>query len=435
MSSEFLHPINVQEIQDSVELNQANRHWFPFKPILLDVQGAHQQGTVHYDEGGTAILLDPTQPGLTKEIQVPLSHQFSPIHSIYLDVLGRLSGLENSPLLPSGDTLQSFVMSEFMLYQEVLNHKSEDGYPNISWGNYLYDPLLNCLFHIPPKDIFTYSLHTSHTLFEDPQNRPVSEIWQLLQDTLVVIAGASVGGNVAEGAFRAGTKLRIAERDHAEANTLLRQNRASLLDLVYSRAVNQNPFDENEFHRPNKASMLARALLLLNPFQDIEVFLEGITDDNLTEFLTADSKIIAFEETDDLRIKIKFLKACRNHNILRAMLSDVGDWVGAEIRDFRIPNLSLAKNVTDNELNAMLKRAEQGEDVVWTPGGLAEMLFGAHLISGSFSRWAKGEGEHATTSIPQPGDTALGAGYTAAKLIKRIVLGHDLPPRLTLSLT
>lgn len=427
--------ISREFILDPETANKQNREVFPFRPILIDTQTAHQKQIVEFAYDGSIIFRHPELTGNDPVIITP-KRQRRPIESTYTDlyntVTAAVSAGKTSPQLPpdnhlNATTLQEFVQREFETYfQEAMQAQTERRPVNL--GSYVFDPLNEVMYHVAPEDVLRISMLTSHTLYDDPQGRSVYEIWQLLKHKTVAIAGASIGSNVAEAIMRStdGT-IHLADMDWTEHGNIKRMNRANLDFLGLPVAYKQDRFDPFEVHRPSKAAMVARSLLLVNPYLDIKVFLEGINHQNFAEFTRGADVLI--DEVDDITaVKISLLRQqARQQGVPVFMASDIDSRVSLEVHPYHQPDTPLLNQVLDQKTLQALEKAKAGSaEDVWK---LVELMIGSQFRQGPFGDYVAGRGEHTTGSLPQHGDTAMGAGFALAKLITQHFLGHQVPQR------
>lgn len=122
----------------------------------------------------------------------------------------------------------------------------------------------------------------------------------ILRTKTVGVAGLSVGRAsvvtmVLEGV---GGRFRLADFDRLELSNLNRL-RCSVADLG-----------------TNKAVLAARELFEIDPYVDVEVFEDGITDENLDTFLQGDGRLdLLVEECDELSMKLLLREHCRTLGI------------------------------------------------------------------------------------------------------------------------
>ncbi len=160
-----------------------------------------------------------------------------------------------------------------------------------AYGNWAFFPWSNRLVHVLPEVEYV-ELRTSRN-----KNKITREEQDVLGRAKCGVAGLSVGQATAltlalEGV---GGTLRLADFD-----TLNLSNLNRLRAGVHEIGI-------------NKAVITARAIYELNPYANIEVFDDGITDDNIDRFL--DSLDVLFEECDDLKMKVRLREEAKKRRI------------------------------------------------------------------------------------------------------------------------
>lgn len=409
-----------------------DRQNFWGKPRLFSAETMLDR-RVAYERDGSVHLRIPEVTGKDTLI-IPPTHQWSPINATYDDFLTTVSSVSNSPKLPDGRTLREYAVDEHTKYYEKLEAAQAQGLPEAPVGNYVFDPVYQTLTLIAPKDVFQLARFTSNSLFHDAvQERSIYEIWQAFGRAKGAIAGLSVGSNIAEGLVRnlGMGQLSLADFDYTTEGNVPRIARAGQEYLVLPRSAKADPLNPYEVLRPSKSAMAARSLLLMNPYLEVRVFEEGVTKDNMEEFLGG-ADFVA-EEVDRMQVKLDIREAARKAQIPVFMASDIDERIFVEWADFKKdPQRSLALGVPDQVLYQALDRAQHGtKDDVWA---FVELLIGPEFKKGEFGEWVQGKGEHATSSIPQHGATGMGAGLTAAITVGRYLLGHEIPSRQYLEL-
>ena len=159
-----------------------------------------------------------------------------------------------------------------------LNHTIKEEY-----GVWVYYPWSNILVHILDEEEFI-ELRTNRNLYKITRE----ERDKLAQKKIGVV-GMSVGQSIAIAlAMERGCgELRLADFDHLELSNLNRI-KTGIENLGISKAV-----------------IAAREIARLDPFIKVNCYLDGITEDNIEDFLLSGGKIdLLIEECDSLDIKI-----------------------------------------------------------------------------------------------------------------------------------
>ncbi|MCE7063654.1 Rv1355c family protein [Dyadobacter sp. CY326] len=161
-------------------------------------------------------------------------------------------------------------------------------------GNWIYYPWSNRLLHILNEADFI-TLRTSRNHYKiTPQEQ------DLLSKRKIGIIGLSVGHAVAVSVAteRICGTLKLADFDTIELSNLNR-----IKTGLHNLGI-------------NKCIVTAREIAEIDPYLDIECYPEGITDTNITGFLTEHGKLdILVDECDDLEVKISCREKARHFGI------------------------------------------------------------------------------------------------------------------------
>jgi len=220
----------------------------------------------------------------------------------------------------------------------------------------------------------------------------------------IAIAGLSVGSQVAltlamEGV---GGQLRLADPDTLAVSNLNRLS-GSLLDVAR-----------------NKATLTARRIWEINPYQDIRLFPGGVTPGNRNEFLQGSDLLV--EETDDLVTKITLRQAAKQRRI--PVVMDTNDRGMLDIERFdsdpAYPILhGLVPGVEGRDFDAEPPSTSERQEMLY---GLAEFSKLSPRMQESFPLIGR-----ELASWPQLAeDVMIGAGITTAA-VRAIILGEPAP--------
>ena len=201
--------------------------------------------------------------------------------------------------------IQSRIPHQKLTKEELQTKRTEFLQPyaekKLSFGTWVYFPWRGTLVHLLPKDLY-HELRTNRN-----RNKITDEEQKRLRMAVVAVAGLSTGSSIAITLAMQGIghRFKIADFDHMEVSNLNRLQ-AGVLDLGV-----------------NKAHITARRLLELDPYLEVEMFPEGVTEQNLDAFLTGTS--VLFEECDSFDIKVTLRKRARQLRLPVIMLtSDSG---------------------------------------------------------------------------------------------------------------
>jgi len=161
-------------------------------------------------------------------------------------------------------------------------------------GNWVYYPWLNKMIHLLGKEDFI-ALRTSRN-----QHKITIGEQQLLSKKRIGIIGLSVGHAIAVtlAAERTAGVLKLADFDTIDLSNLNR-----IRTGVQNIGI-------------NKCIVTAREIAELDPYLEVECFTEGISSENIEQFLTEGGPLdLLLDECDSLDVKILARIAARKHKI------------------------------------------------------------------------------------------------------------------------
>lgn len=398
------------------------------KPFLIDVSRAHAERIVTYGAEGTAqVLVEGNQ------FRVMPAQQFDLTPATIFGLNERLTANATSPRLNAlGRTLRDEFNEEWERYTNALS-RAEQGLFDYGWYAY-YGERNHLVRYAPPFWHELVSVASSSKLMADPEQKLTwQEIRQVLRQTVVAVAGCSVGSSIAHTTI---LDLRPAALKVADKSVYKMENinrvRLSYQDIVKSQDARQSLFD---LALKNKARTFADQVYAIDPFVDVYTYEEGITEENIAQFFGGDGQepaaSIIIEEIDDPRIKLKLREEARRRRIPLLMMTDIGSCVQFDLLRYdRDANLPLTFGTPDKELYARM------EEVYDRPGdrksffAFVDALLGTDYRQDELARIIEGKSEIPTsTIIPQLGSTVALSGALASEAIARIRLGYDYPPR------
>lgn len=180
-------------------------------------------------------------------------------------------------------------------------------------GHWFYFPWRNEVVHFLPEDLHQ-ELRTARNRFlitEREQER--------YYKTAIGILGMSVGSHVALTiAMTGGAKnIKLADLD-AISGSNLNRIRTGFPSLGI-----------------NKAIFVARQIYEINPYANIKLYPNGISDKNIKEFITSKPKLnLLIEEMDQPYFKIKARYIARSAGIPVIMAADNGDGIIADVERY-----------------------------------------------------------------------------------------------------
>lgn len=241
----------------------------------------------------------------------------------------------------------------------------------IHYGRWFYYPWRRALTHLLPEDRF-HAVRTNRN-----RNKITLAQQQHLQTKRIGVVGLSVGHAAALTVAQEGLcgAMRLADFDTLDLSNLNRL-RTSVLNLGEPKTV-----------------IAARDIAELDPYLPVEVFLEGITEDNIERFLLEDGKLdLLIEECDAWHIKIRLREVARAHGIPVVMATDDRGLIDIERfdRDRTYPLLhgllggltyEGAKQASPSDRIALLHTFLGGEDQGSPPLRASLQKIGSELVS------------------------------------------------------
>lgn len=271
-----------------------------------------------------------------------------------------------------------------------------DGQPPLEYGTWVWYPWSGRLAHVLPEREYR-ELRQSRNHYKITAAEQAD-----LTGRTIAVAGLSVG---AASAFTlaqegVGSRFRIADFDRLSLSNLNRL-RASVTDIGLPKVV-----------------VAARQMYEIDPYLDIAIWPEGLTEDNVDAFLTGDGPADLFiEECDDLYIKVFARERARAHRIAVLMETNERGMLDVERFDLE-PDRPLLHGLIDGVAAADLKGLPVREKV---PHVLR--ILGAENLSERMAPSLMEIG-HTLSSWPQlASGVALGAAVLT-DTARRVLLGQ-----------
>jgi len=267
-------------------------------------------------------------------------------------------------------------------------------------GNWVYLSWRQTLLHILDDDGFQ-QVRTGRN-----RNLITKEEQSKYYNSRIGIAGLSVGNSIALNIVLSGggKHMKLADLDTLEL-TNLNRIRSSIAELTNS-----------------KVAATARQIYELDPYADLELHPEGLTENNLEEFMNELDVVI--DEMDNLGLKIKLRQEAKKRGIPVVMATDNGDGGLVDIerydQDKTTPpfgnrlNNELMQQATTQELPRPLLAKIITEDIV-----------GADIVTSRMKDSLLGIGTEVPT-WPQLGTAALLNGAVVAATVRKIITGEPL---------
>lgn len=238
-----------------------------------------------------------------------------------------------NPSMNESDVLSKNLVAEFLAEQECTLS---------TYGNWVYYPWKNLAIRVLPEDEFI-EVRTNRNKF-----KITDEEQRLLSNKSIGIAGLSVGRTIATtiALERIAGEIRLADFDSIELSNL---NRLKV------------PLAEMG---ENKAISAAREIAEIDPYLRVKCYTEGLTDENMDDFLTAGGKLDLFvEECDDIGIKIQSRLMCKELQIPVIMETNDNCVIDIERFDLEAERPIFHGKLSDNDIQFGLEAKTMGEKI------------------------------------------------------------------------
>jgi hypothetical protein len=269
-------------------------------------------------------------------------------------------------------------------------------------GNYVYYPWSGLLLHMLGEgELRTLRTNRTNELI-------TSEEQEKLGAFSAGVAGLSFGNGIALSLVYSGAAntIKVADRDIFETTNLNRV-RVGLPSVT-----------------EQKTSITAREIYEINPYANVGVFSDGLTEQNLDEFINGDNKLnVVFDVVDNFAMKVRIRLAARAAGIPVIMLTSLEDSILVDVERFDLnPDAEifhgLLGDVTNDLLTKEMTEQEKARYAMAIVG--PEHVSYRNLLSLS---------EVGSKLVSRPhlyGTVSIVCGL-AAYIVKRIALGEDMP--------
>ncbi len=315
-----------------------------------------------------------------------------------------LNDINSRPVNATCLDLASDMLEEFFYTQHPAKKNSPIGKieatdfikQHIGESIWVYYPWLNTAVHMVSEDMY-FELRTA-------RNRELISAGdqQKYRAVKIGIAGLSVGSGILHALVISGgpQHIRLADFDVIEV-TNLNRIQASLLDIGAT-----------------KTDVAARQVWELDPFADLRLYPNGVTIENLGEFINGLDFFI--DEMDSLDLKLKARLICKEKKIPVLMCTDNGDTAILDVERYDLdpdqkPFFGNAGDLTMADL------ADRKKWLAYSTQIIDPMLMTSELQESILKIHAK-----ELAGIPQLGTTAGMAGAAISYAIRRITTGHNL---------
>lgn len=191
-------------------------------------------------------------------------------------------------------------------------------------------------------------------------------------------------------------------------------------DTISGSNLNRIRYDFTKAGK-SKSGIATEQIYQMNPYSEVHEFQNGITQENINEFLSSPKIDLLIEECDNLEMKIRLRIEARKLGIPVIMATDNGDNVVVDIERYDLDkNLEIFNGVAGN-----LTLEEFQSFPPQELPKLATKIAGPNFV---MPRMLSSLAEVGKTlySWPQLGDAATLCGATLAYLTKRFALGEKI---------
>ena len=295
-------------------------------------------------------------------------------------------------LIETRQPARSFEQAE--LEQRISDHLG--GLAPRFYGTWVYYPWSRRLVHVLPADEYRELRNdrNRYKITTDEQN--------LLRTFTIGIVGLSVGHAIATmlAICGVGGRFRLAEFDHLSLSNLNRVGTG-----VHHLGI-------------HKGVIAAREMFEIDPYLDISLYPQGITERNVEQFLSQGGKPdLLFEECDDLFMKIYLREQARKLGVAVVMATDDRGLIDIERFD-REPGRAILHGLVGTLRAESLKGLSNRDKVPFVLQILGETTLSKELVASLF------EIEQTLSSWPQLATDVALAGAVCGDVARRILLGQ-----------
>lgn len=267
-------------------------------------------------------------------------------------------------------------------------------------GRWVYYPWLSVLAHVlEDKDFQVVRMARNRELINTEEQKKFYE-------ATIGIAGLSVGNSVALAIVLqgGGRHIRLADHDHLALSNLNRI-RSGVESLGLPKTV-----------------ITARQIYTLNPYAQVEIFSEGLTEKNIGKFFSGPPALeIVIDEIDNLALKFLIREQARQRRLAVVMAADNGDNGVLDVERYDLHPATPFFHGRMGEVSyEQLKKLDKM--------GIGRMItkhVGPENISERMQQSLLGIGK-TIVSWPQLGGAALLNGSAVAYSVRKILAGQSL---------
>lgn len=336
--------------------------------------------------------------------------------------------LENNPHITIIDRYEQQLKEIFVLEHPWLNIDRSKLEPEFAsyrekhygqkepWtlGLWAHLPWRNVLLHLLPDAEF------QHVRTARNRNLIPADEQEKYYNSTIGIAGLSVGNSVALSLvlMGGGKRLRLADNDTLEL-TNLNRIRGSIADLT----------------KP-KVYMTAQQIYELDPYADLALYTDGLTEENIQQFFDGPPKLdVVVDEIDNLGMKLRMREEAKKRRIPVVMATDNGDSGLVDVERYDLdPDCKPFHGRLPEDIAARIRSGEK------LPLPVVGTTIGEHLVGWEITepRMQQSLLEIGKTipTWPQLGGAALLNGVAVAIAVRKILTGQSVTQkRAVLSLS
>ena len=267
-------------------------------------------------------------------------------------------------------------------------------------GNWVYYPWSGLLLHILPKAELELLLTSRN------KNLINSEEQKKLSSSIIGIVGLSIGSNTATSMIHTGIGgiLKLADSDDLQTSNL---NRVKTGIQQVGQA---------------KVKVTCQEIYEVNPYVDLIIYEQGLTENNIDEFVTKPKPRIVIELIDDFKMKILLRQICKKYHIPVLMFSNLGDSVLVDIERYdQDEHLPIFNGIVGKEIEEISNRNISPEDIK----KYAVLLVGKENVPRKALESVNEIGR-SLAGRPQLMSTVMVASGIACFLVRKIILGEPV---------
>lgn len=268
-------------------------------------------------------------------------------------------------------------------------------------GAWVYYPWLNKLLHcVGSEDLFALRTNRNKLIIDESEQ-------QKLANVVVGIAGMSVGAGIASALAHSGISRRMKLSDFDRLST-------SNLNRLKESIVNVG--------KP-KIELAAQHIYELDPFAELELLSEGLTDENLESFFSRPNIDIVIDEIDDFKMKVRLREEAKSRGVPLIMFTSLGDNILVDVERYDLDN---EQQIFNGLLGDVAKEISDKQEI--SPED--EKRYAVELVGADYVP------TRAITSVGQIGSSLVGRpqlystiaidGGLASYVVRQVVL-HNRP--------